>query len=278
MAQQLQPGQAPSVPADALILAQTHQLGTIVKESKSRSLLWGLWIVVGVVLVGLCFLGNVVPVVPLPHWLQNGLICVGMLGLLMVTVPIGLLYSGLRKRGLRIYLCTNGLMRLQDGRAETIRWDQITEVCTTFTVHSSTTTSSFGTATIQTYDLDRYVLRQAGGQEMALEDSFGGLEELGKAVEQHVTACLLPVALATYHAGSPIDFGWISVSQKGISVGGSHKTLAWSALGSVQVSDGELRLESEDDDETINTADGVPNICVFEALVKIVKDENLTSA
>lgn len=113
---------------------------------------------------------------------------------------------------------------------------------------------------------------------MTLDDPFGDLEELGKAIEQHVTACLLPVALATYHAGSPIDFGWISVSQKGIRVGGSHKTLAWSALGSVQVSDGELRLESEDDDETINTADGVPNICVFEALVKIVKDEHLTSA
>lgn len=161
MAQPFQPGQAPSVPADALRLAQTHQLGTIVKESKSRSLLWELWIVVGVVLVGLCFLGNVVPVVPPPHWLQYGLICVGMLGLLMVTVPIGLLYSGLRKRGLRIYLCTNGLMRLQDGRAETIRWDQITEVCKTFTV--GTTVTASGESGSRSFDLERYVLRQADG-------------------------------------------------------------------------------------------------------------------
>src|SRR5260370_7196311 len=123
MAEQLQTGLVPSLPADVFILDQTHQLGTIVKESKSRSLLWGLWIVVGVVLVGLCFLGNVVPVVPPPHWLQYGLICLGMVGLLMVTVPIGLLYSGLRKRGLPIYLCTNGLMRLHDGRTQPIRWD-----------------------------------------------------------------------------------------------------------------------------------------------------------
>jgi hypothetical protein len=275
MAQQFQPGQAPSVPADALILAQTHQLGTIVKESKYRPLLWGLWIVVGVVLVGLAILGNVVP---LWHWLQIGLIGVGVLGFLMFLVGILLLFSGLRKRGMRIYLCTNGLMRLQDGRAETIRWDQITEVCKTFTVESSTTTSSFETATIQTYNLDRYVLRQADGQEMTLDDPFGDLEEFGKAIEQHVTECLLPVALATYHAGSPIDFGWISVSQKGISAGGSQKTLAWSTLVSVQVSKGELLLESADGDETIYT-NGVPNICVFEALVwQIVEDENLNIA
>src|SRR5260370_23875543 len=105
---------------------------------------------------------------------------------------------------------------------------------------------------------------------MTLDDSFGDLEELGKAIEQHVTACLLPVALATYHAGSPIGFGWISVSQKGISVGGSHKTLAWSALGSGQVSDGALPLQSEDDNATIHTAHRVPNILVFEVRVKIV--------
>jgi hypothetical protein len=275
MAQQFQPGRAPSVPADALILAQTHQLGTIVKESKYRPLLWGLWIVVGVVLVGLAILGNVVP---LWHWLQNGLICVGVLGFLSFLGSIWLLFSGLRKRGMRIYLCTNGLMRLQDGRAETIRWDQITEVCKTFTVESTVSTSETGVTTSRSYSLQRYVLRQSDGQEMTLDDPFGDLEELGKAIEQHVTACLLPVALATYYAGSPIDFGWISVSQKGITVGGSQKTLAWSILVSVQVSKGELLLESNDGDETIYT-NGVPNICVFEALVRqIVKDENLNIA
>ncbi len=275
MAQQFQPGQAPSVPADALILAQTHQLGTIVKESKYRPLLWGLWIVVGVVLVGLAILGNVVP---LWHWLQNGLICVGVLGFLMFLGSIWLLFSGLRKWGMRIYLCTNGLMRLQNGRAETIRWDQITEVCKTFTVESTVSTSEIGVTTPRSYSLERYVLRQLDGQEMTLDDPFGDLEELGKAIEQHVTACLLPAVLATYHAGSPIDFGWISVSQKGITIGGSQETLAWSTLVSVQVSKGELLLESNDGDETIYT-DGVPNICVFEALVwQIVEDENLNIA
>src|SRR5258708_23554663 len=163
MAQQLQPGQAPSVPVDALILAQTHQLGTIVKESKYRPLLWGLWIVVGVVLVGLAILGNVVP---LWHWLQNGLICVGVLGFLSFLGGIWLLFSGLRKWGMRIYLCTNGLMRLQDGRAETIRWDQITEVCKTFTVESTASTSAIGVTTSWSYSLKRYVLRQAGGPKM----------------------------------------------------------------------------------------------------------------
>ena len=272
MAQQFQPGQAPSVPADALILAQTHQLGTIVKESKYRPLLWGLWIVVGGALVALAILGNVVA---LWHWVQIGFIGVGVFGFLMFLGSIWLLFSGLRKRSMRIYLCTNGLMRLQDGRAETIRWDQITEVCKTFTVESTTTNSDFGVTTSRSYSLERYVLRQADGQEMTLDDPFGDLKELGKAIEQHVTACLLPVALTTYHAGSPIDFGWVSVSQKGISVGGSHKTLAWSTLRSVQVSEGELLLESDDGDETINT-NGVPNMCVFEALVwQIVEEEHL---
>src|SRR5260370_27791540 len=106
MAQQFQPGQAPSVPVDALILAQTHQLGTIVKESKYRPLLWGLWIVVGVVLVGLAIL---VKVVPLWHWLQSGLICVGVLGFLSFLGGILLLFSGLCTCGLQIYLSHNGL-------------------------------------------------------------------------------------------------------------------------------------------------------------------------
>jgi hypothetical protein len=199
-------------------------------------------------------------------------------------------FVAFQHRGARVYLCTDGLMRVTDGTAEASRWDQTREFWKVFSepawygllgfidVISSFTgqdSSANYRGTLQT--LQEYRLRQANGTELVLaKRRFYKFKKLGKAIEQEVTRHLLPGALAAYNAGQPVSFGEISVSGQGITIGFRQETIIWNELNMVRGSgrliyinwkkQGHLLFSTR----TIPISE-IPNVCVLTELVKTIR-------
>jgi hypothetical protein len=57
----------------------------------------------------------------------------------------------------------------------------------------------------------------------------------------------LPQVIATYHAGTPIVFGRIALSQEGIEVDGGKKRLAWPDVSAIKVTDGQVIIHRHRD-------------------------------
>jgi hypothetical protein len=262
MAQQMQFGQQPGLAADAYTLAQTYQIGTPVTEYKNNtvtktvlgitlSILGGLFLLFGLLalFIGGSFFAKLVLI---------------LIGLSLLIYGISQIRTARRNRGARLYLCSDGVMRVQGDQVQAIRWDQMTSIQKTFTELSGSGTKS--------YLLKQYILLRPDGTQLVLDNSFGKFKECGAAIEQQVTTRLLPGALAAFQSGQLLPFGPIGVSAQGVSAQNGQKVLPWGELKQIQVRNGELKVKKEGaflDWEIIPTS-GMPNLCVLVALLNSI--------
>lgn len=167
--------------------------------------------------------------------------------LLILLLLWGLLESTLWVRNLRMVVCTEGLLRLWNNEAESMRWDEIRELWR----------DRQGNYSFSGDDGTRFIINHV----------FRHADELGATIEEEVTRRLLPQVLAMYQRGEPIRFGQVQVSQQGISTGGD--LLPWDRVGEVQMHGGLLVIKRQG--TALNglyvPIKSTPNLCVLEALI-----------
>jgi hypothetical protein len=225
MAQQGYPnGQPLQVPANVYELMVSHQLGRLVSfypVTRAANACAGvLLIVVGVfcelsLLPLLLLLGVLLSVshtqISVANLLTPWGVGVALFFLLCVLFGVLIVWQGFRlfreETLQRWYLCEEGLISLTRRRETVMRWDQVTSVT-------------------------RYRLRRSDGAELAI----GGDASLGGSIGYHVAHKQLPQVLASYHAGVPISFGGLTVTQQGLSLHQGRKTLPWSEVSAIEFS------------------------------------------
>ncbi len=260
VAQQMQPAQQQSRFVDISQLTAAYQMGTVLREYKNTA---RATMVLGIVL---SVLGGASMLLSIILFLYNGLLrgesYLLFLGLALLGYGISRIRSAGRNRGARVYLCTDGVMRVKAGEVEAIRWEQVTAVQKYF-------------ASVQgMYSLNRYILYQTGTMPLVLDKTFNGFEELGAEIERKVTKHLLPGAIAAYEAGHAVSFGPVSVTGQGLSVQAGQKTLPWEELGEVYVDNGFATLKKR---RALMTWEKLSisqmlNLCVFLPLVKHIRE------
>ena len=149
-------------------------------------------------------------------------------------------------RGMRIVICTEGLLRVHNDEADSIHWDEIRELWRN--------------------KRDVYTFMGTDGTRFNINQVFEHPEELGQTIEQEVTRRLLPQVEAMYRRGETVFFGRVRVRRAGLSTG--RQTLPWNDLGEVLVHNGIIVTKQKMGHTwgSVSFAE-TPNLCVLEALI-----------
>jgi hypothetical protein len=229
------------ISAEAAQLAAQHQLGTPTAVYKAGiptfelvmsviSLGLGTWVGIG---VGTANLNSGSPIA--------GVILFLLIGSWGLHWPIRYLLN----LGLRVYVCTEGLLRVKGSSTLAIRWDQIESVKRLFTIlrfsYGLPVTAGAALGGIGAGIASRlllgvfptYRVYRTDGTQMKLTDVLLGVKGLGVTVCSEANRFLLPRALASVRAGSSVSFGPLVVTQQGLIQG--KKMLAWSECGGVEI-------------------------------------------
>lgn len=241
--------------------AEAQQIGTVVKEYRSKTLM-KLILGVSLNILGGIFILWGAGLAVLVHSLDSiraGLFLAAV-GLVALSYGFYLTRTAFRNKSARIYVGTDGLMRVKGDQAETIRWDQVAGIQQLFIRSQSN------------YFLRAYLLLRRDDSVLTIERSYQDFKELGEAIEDEVTRRLLPEALAAYTTGGPVSFGAIQVSSQGILVQkqDGSKTLAWNEFNGYKVYDGRVKIQKRDARRVWETLliPQVPNLCVLQALTQ----------
>jgi hypothetical protein len=226
---------------DASVLVACYQLGTIIREYRTRSfaqLVGRTWLALVSVLIlgGLYFAGVMIAGWPVglvvtgawerirEEWLGwlyaiflmfgDGIVVVSFL--LLPLVMLLALIIKLVVHSWRIYICTDGFL-VKKSRAGAFRWDQIVAL----------------QQQPQAYDIMRHgiavfwrrpdtcdvIIKADDGRWLLLEPhlwrNFG---ELYALLDRQISARLLSRAIEALNAGESLDFGGIRVNQNGLSL------------------------------------------------------------
>ena len=174
----------------------------------------------------------------------------------------------------KLYICTDGLLKIYKKNVETIRWDEIKEV--------HTTGGNVTTLVKQddcNFELPRLLMA-------------GSRKTTSALIADEVTRCLLPGLLVNYERGEVVRFRDLQVSQKGIYWPGGM--VYWKQLGDVTLEKGRLSAYYLDFDKVHSKKDQIfttstgkwhiwlasdvkpssnPNLAVFVALVNHILDQ-----
>lgn len=263
MSKHIRAVQQPAVSRGLFHLAETQQIGTRVKEYKGTAFMKSL-LGISLSILGSAFLlAGVAVLIYNPRAFFTG-VYAGIFGFCLLSFGVLQLRVALRARGARIYLGTDGVMRVKGKQTEVMRWDHIVAVQKVFTQLQNN------------FFLSAYLLLQRDGSALALEKSYKDFKGLGKTIEEEVTRRLLPEAIRAYHAGSPVNFGSILVDAQGIHVQKQkeQKTLAWNEFKMIKEHDGRLMIKKQGALTTWETLflPQVPNLCVLLALIEHIVD------
>jgi hypothetical protein len=223
-------------------LMQAHHLGVplaVYPASVGRSNL--IYLLIGAGLLG----GLVVQGIRSHQWLVLPAI------LLTVVLLWGLLESTFWVRNLRMVVCSEGLLRVWNDEAESIRWDELRELWR----------DRHG----------RYTFARADGTRFVINHVFRRADELGASIEEEVTRQLLPQVEAAFQRGESVPFGEVQVNQTGLSIGTA--TLPWTSIEGIKEHGDNLLITER---ETRHTWASValratPNVCVLEALTQTMR-------
>jgi hypothetical protein len=69
---------------------------------------------------------------------------------------------------------------------------------------------------------------------------------LDHLLQEHVRS-QLPTVIATYHAGTPIVFGRVTLTQQGIEVDQGKKRLSWDQVSTIALTDEQVNIQSRRD-------------------------------
>jgi hypothetical protein len=182
------------------------------------------------------------------------------LGILSLSGGIGLIRKARSARGLRVFVCTEGIvMYVQDVHTTVMRWEDINSVQRTVDVNSQRLVISTAA---------QLILKDRQGQEWVFNETLSDLRRLREMIEEHTLKFMLPPALEALQRGASIGFGEISVSPDGIHCG--RETLPWDLFDGAEVAKGRLNLYSRNRKRLFGRVEltKVPNYHVLMALVE----------
>lgn len=174
----------------------------------------------------------------------------------------------------KLYICTDGLLKVYKKKDQAIRWDEVKELYTT------------------NGNVTKLVKQDGSSFELPSLLMSGSGKTISTLISDEVTRCLLPGMLASYERGETVWFGNLEVNQKGIyRLGG---LVSWDRLGDIALEKGQLsayysepgqaRMENGQIStkytakwhtwrESALTSKPWPNLPVFVALVNHILDQ-----
>src|SRR2546428_1854963 len=236
-----QQAQQPAASSEVYLLASTHHLGALKAQYKARLAVLSARAVLILTLVGI--LGGI-GILSYGFFLLSAhnlwtLLSVNsswaFVGLILLCAGAWLAINALRYYGLRVYVFTEGLVRVKGDKADAVRWDQVKTI---WQKADKRYISSFYLGTSHAYTVQR-----DDGKKFTFNDGLRNVGVLGETLIREVNSRLVPEAIATYNAGEPVVFGKLSVSIHGISNG--EEIVLWNQIKGIQVIKGALAVNKE---------------------------------
>jgi hypothetical protein len=146
---------------------------------------------------------------------------------------------------------------------QTWSWDQVASMTSAITRHY---TNGIYTGTTHTYTLlDRQNRR------LVLSDSIRKVEQLAKVIEEGIFPLLYQHAADQYNLGQPLNFGPVTISKTGITIG--KKNYAWVDVKQVTIRQGFLKIAKADGGWFSGASamvSAIPNLRVLSAILQQV--------
>jgi hypothetical protein len=156
----------------------------------------------------------------------------GAFGVVLICAGIVGWRSTRRTQGMRVFVCPEGIARIQGGKGEALRWNEVVTVQRV--VKSSEEVGPVMTGMLQLN------LTGSDGQSFSFSENLTGLRELRQLVERLTLGHLQPAALNSLEENGSIQFGKIQVTREGLSH--DSAVLCWDDYESAEVSHGELMV------------------------------------
>lgn len=162
---------------------------------------------------------------------QAGRISLGdqqdLLWLTVTFIGLTLLYiagswSRYQKYQQQLYICQDGLLRVEKGREEAIRWDEVIDI------------SSANQALVAVYG--------EGLRRFAISDTLPHAIDLDQRITRTVTEYLLPRLIEQFEAGVPLVFGSLLLNDVGLRY--RRKVIPWAEIGNVREENGKLAIKA----------------------------------
>jgi hypothetical protein len=211
-------------------------------------------------LAGLGWFGTMLMEGPAPGANARGSGKLLFLGIVSLSAGIGLIRKARSTRGLRVFVCTDGIvMYVQGGQTTVMRWEDINIVQRGLDVNNQRLVIS--TAAL-------LILKDRQGKDWVFNETISDLRQLREMIEEHTLKFMLSPALEALESGAVIGFGDISVGSEGIHCG--RDTLPWDLLDRAEASKGRLILYSRNRKRPFGRVEltKVPNAHVLLALVE----------
>jgi hypothetical protein len=184
----------------------------------------------------------------------------GAFGVVLIGAGIVGWRSVRRTQGMRVFVCPEGIARIQGGKGRALRWDEIVTVQRV--VKSSEEVGPGMTG------MRQLNLTGSDGQSFSFNENLTGLRELRQLVEKLTLGHLLPAALKSLEENGSIQFGKIQVTREGVSH--DSAVLCWDDYESAEVSQGELKVTARGTRKPFYKVliENVPNSHVLFALAE----------
>ena len=247
-----------ALPIEIQQLAQAHHLGELTasyprkKLGIGRGLAWSvivlLFLISPLALEGLFFFPNLAEI--------NRYALLAMLGFDLAWY--GILYAVLfplyRNRRQQGYVFTEGFLCYGGAQTVLVRWEEIETVWR-------------GTMGEDSISLNTLKIRKTDGQTISVGDSIRNAVQFCDHLEREYVARKLPGVIERYHAGAPLAFGKLIVSQQGLSKG--NEILPWHEVERAEVSDRYVTIKKRGKwiGWFYNSVPRVPDACILRALL-----------
>jgi hypothetical protein len=180
-------------------------------------------------------------------------------GLFLGGFGLAAVALGLQNRGRTVDLHQNGLIRRKGVEREIVLWDDVRTVHQEIVRHSTNGVPT-GTSFV-------YTLRCRDGRELVFENDLVEIQALGEQLLGVMKRRLLPAAIEAFERGEIVEFGEVSVSQKGIRLR-TDRLLPWPNLRMLDVEEGYLTFDRPGGPPDRIQVSRIPNLPVFLGLVQ----------
>ncbi len=190
-----------------------------------------------------------------------------LFGLVWFCASLWMLRSVVSYRRVQVYVYTDGLLYTKGGQTEIIRWGEI-ETLWLNGKFRRTDGTEFNVGKLYSRGNAR---------------SSPGHEALTGRIEREMSNHLLPRFLALYHAGTPVFFDTIVVSQQGISATGGSDPLSWHDISSINwhksVGEDDMHVCIYQGKKVWHSRDidTIPNCKLLQTFVERIRQEQVQS-
>jgi hypothetical protein len=190
---------------------------------------------------------------------EHGLVHLLILGVSLLLASVFLAVRTWRRRGLRVLVFPEGLVRVQGTHVEAFFWDEVRTVLQRKNV---------GHWARFAHGKYVFTVHRHGGGELHFDDALPDVRRLGDLIRRESLRHLLPAALEAYEAGQPLPFGRVQLSRQGLRYG--TEWVPWEKVREVNVTEDRLTIHKAGNwlPWCVVLVADVPNLHVFEALAR----------